>query len=110
MKRINPITALVGTLMAMILVAGCATTPRGLYSNTQDAYITVLQVAISAKVEGDISDEAWVENYLPYINRGDALLDLADMGTKNGADIGAYLSELTLITSSLTRLIEGDLE
>lgn len=86
-------------LMALIVVfviyvAGCANTPREQYGQVQDAYIAGVTILLDARTQGEISEEDWQEDILPWINLGDKALDHYDAATQAGVDAGDALTQV----------------
>lgn len=68
-------------LVVVMLVGGCASTPREQYANVNDSFIAAVSTLTDAKTAGVFSDEEWNEDIVPLIRLGDTLLDEYDAAT-----------------------------
>lgn len=81
-RRIATLWAL--GLILSLTVYGCTLTPREGFIQTQDAYISVVNVLLEARSAGDIDETTWQDDILPLINLGDEALDQYDAETAAG--------------------------
>ena len=75
----NP--ALAG-LLAVLLIAGCASTPREQYAQVNDTFIAAVGTLTDARSQGVFDDETWSDDIVPLIKLGDTLLDEYDAATE----------------------------
>ncbi len=101
MKRSLPALLIVCLLLTL---TGCngPQARRQSFAQLNDTYITTVDSLITAYAHGEIDRETYVDDILPVINAGDAVLDGLDAATKAGLDDATYLDQLGIIVTRLT--------
>ena len=90
-------------LAAMLFVplAACQSTPRQQFAQVNDTFITTVQVLNVAHDQGHFTDEEWVEDIVPLVKAGNALLDQYDTVTRTGMNGDPILIQVREILTAL---------
>lgn len=84
MRKHGPSIAFVTLALIVVLLSGCASTPRERYAQAQDSYIAAVQTLVDARRAGVFDQETWNGDILPAIELGNDLLDQYGAATKAG--------------------------
>lgn len=88
-------------VLFLIMVVGCAATPRASFAKSQDIYIAAVGALITAFDSGRISQDDWDQHVLPAINAGNAALDAYDKATQAGLSKAPALEQLLVALEAM---------
>lgn len=98
--------AIMYVVMAAILIVGlssCAlldsdATPMQKYTDTQEAYILLVEGVLASRDAGLIEEDKYQAIYLPLILEGDVLLDRMKLALESGDDMTVELLRSSLLS------------
>jgi surfactin synthase thioesterase subunit len=98
MKKATPVLAV---LMMLVLLGGCANTPREQYSNVNDTFISAVSTLNAGKRAGVFSDEEWNETIVPIIRSANEVLREYNAATEAGAETESVAQRLSRLLQRL---------
>jgi len=72
-------------LIFALLSVACTSSPKVIYAQANDVYISAVQTLLVAQSTGEFTNDEWTNDILPLIVEGDKLLTEFDSAIKTGS-------------------------